>query len=173
MRGRRAPGRRGLGGAVQVEPAREPPAQPDCWVADVGSPGDGLAAARRVIDCPPRRSRPCFGSAGRRNRTIVSYIGGLISVRCLFCPGFIDNSHQCFMNGPSYRPNKSHLTCRLHGEDEHQLRYGRVRDLGNHLTKTLGGKCLSPAASAVYGIRRRVISRPSDSPSAEDGKWKM
>jgi hypothetical protein len=66
-RGRRAPpGRRGLGGAVQVEPARE---QPACWVADVGSPGPML----RVCGC--------------RNGTIVSYISGLISVRYLFCQG--------------------------------------------------------------------------------------
>jgi hypothetical protein len=27
----------------------------------------------------------------------------------------INNSHQCFMNGPSYRPNKAPRPCRPHG----------------------------------------------------------
>ena len=33
----------------------------------------------------------------------------------------INNSHQCFMNGPSYRPNKSTRACRPHREHERQL----------------------------------------------------
>jgi hypothetical protein len=101
------PGRRGPGGAVQVEPAREPAAQPACRVAEIGSPGSVLAAARQLIDARTTSFAPVLRVGGRRNGPIVSYISGLISVRCLFCSGFIDNSHPCFMNGPICRPNKS------------------------------------------------------------------
>jgi hypothetical protein len=104
-----------------------------------GAQGRGAGGCRARCGAARTTSfAPVLRVSGRRNRTIVSYMSGLISVRCLFCPGVIDNSHQCFMNGPNYRPNKSPSRVVSTGKDEHQLRYGQGYDLENHLIKALG-----------------------------------
>jgi hypothetical protein len=56
-------------------------------MAEIASPGDVLAAARQVIDCPATSFAPVLRVSGRRNGTIVCYKSGLISVRYLFYRG--------------------------------------------------------------------------------------
>ena len=67
----------------------------------------------------------------------------------LILPGLIDNSHQCLMNGSSYRPDKSLSRVVSTGKTSNQLRYEHGHDLGSYLAKNLRNN-----ANATAGYRK-------------------